>query len=38
MIRQSVADKVKRKEHSTEADRRLIFTGLYDECIKCTTR
>ena len=38
MIRQSVADKLKRKEPSTEADRRSIFMGLYDECIKCKTR
>ena len=38
MIPQSVADKLKRKELSTEADRRSIFMGLYNEYIKCKTR
>ena len=38
MIRWCVTDKLKRKEPSTEADRRSIFMGLYDEFIKSKTR
>ena len=38
MIRQTVAYKLNLKEPSTEADRRSIFMGLYDECLKCKTR